>query len=126
VSRIATSYLALAALYLIVGLTMGIGMGMAHEFRFAPVHGHINLIGWTTHGLMGLAYRQWPEMAKGNLAASQFLIFALSAPIFMAGLVLSIGYEQPIVAIAGSVGVFLGALLFALIAARVWLGDKGV
>jgi hypothetical protein len=126
VSRIATSYLALAALYLIVGLTLGIGMGMAHDNRFAQVHAHINLVGWTSHGLMGLAYRQWPEMAKGNLGTSQFLIFALSAPIFMAGLVLSIGYGQPIVAIAGSVGVFLGGLLFALVTARVWLGDKGV
>jgi hypothetical protein len=125
VTRIATSYLALAALYLIVGLSLGIGMGIAHEFRFAPVHAHINLVGWTTHGLMGLVYRQWPELARSNMATAQFVLFALSAPIFMAGLVLSIGYDQPLVAIVGSIGVFLGAILFALMAGRLWLSDRG-
>ena len=125
VSRIATSYLALAALYLIVSLSLGIGMGIAHEFRFASVHAHINLVGWTTHAIMGLTYRQWPELAKGNLAAAQFLIFALSAPIFLAGLVLATGYDQPLVAIIGSIGVFLGATLFAVVACRLWMSDTG-
>ena len=124
-SRIATSYLALAALYLIVGLSLGIGMGIAHEFRFAPVHAHINMVGWATHGIMGLTYRQWPELARGNLATAQFLIFALSAPVFLAGMVLATGFDQPLVAIIGSVGVFLGAILFAVVAGRLWMSDRG-
>jgi FtsH-binding integral membrane protein len=126
VTRIATSFLALAALYLIVGLSLGIGMGMVHEFRFAPVHAHVNLVGWVSHGLMGFAYRQWPEFGKGLLATTQFVVFALSTPVFLAGLVLAIGYDQPLVAIIGSLGVFIGAILFGIVAGRIWLTDRGV
>jgi hypothetical protein len=120
-TRIPTSYFALGALYLIVGLSLGIGMGIAHDFRFAPVHAHINLLGWVTHALMGLAYRQWPDLQKSNLATAQFAIFGVSTPIFLAGLVVAFGFDQPLLAILGSLGVFVGAILFAFMAARLWM-----
>lgn len=123
-TRLATSYLALAALYLIIGLSLGIGMGVAHEFRFSPVHAHVNLLGWVSHGLMGFAYRQWPEAGKGRMASAQFLVFAVSTPVFLVGLVLGIGYGLPLVAIVGSMGVFVGAVLFGAVVGRIWLAES--
>ena len=66
-----------------------------------------------------------PSPSPTDPRMAQFLIFALSAPIFLAGLVLATGYDQPLVAIIGSIGVFLGATLFAVVACRLWMSDTG-
>ena len=52
--RIDLYFLILAALCLITGVVMGIGMGIAHDLQFAPVHAHLNLLGWTSLALFGL------------------------------------------------------------------------
>jgi hypothetical protein len=41
-------FIRIAALYLIVGVTMGIVMGIRQQFSLAPVHAHVNLLGWAT------------------------------------------------------------------------------
>ncbi|WP_165943524.1 hypothetical protein [Roseicella aquatilis] len=56
-SRLPLLFLASAALCLVIGVTMGIAMGIAHDFHLAPVHAHLNLLGWTSLALMGLTYR---------------------------------------------------------------------
>ena len=114
--RLDAGYLALASLYLVVGVALGIGMGVAHDFRYAPVHAHINLVGWTSHGLMGLALARWPALQASRLATPQFAIFTISSPIFVVGLPIAIAYDVPIVAIVGSLGVFVGVVLFAVMA----------
>jgi hypothetical protein len=119
--KLDTAYLVLAALYLVAGVALGIGMGIAHDFRYAPVHAHINLVGWTTHGLMGLALARWPALQTSRLAKTQFAFYALFSPIFIVGLPISIAYNQPIVAIVGSLGVFIGVLLFAAMAVQLFL-----
>lgn len=39
------------------GMGLGIWMGIAHDFALAPVHAHINLLGWVTLSLYGLYHR---------------------------------------------------------------------
>lgn len=39
------------------GMGLGIWMGVAHDFTLAPVHAHINLLGWVTLSLFGLYHR---------------------------------------------------------------------
>ena len=118
--RLDAGYLVLASLYLVIGVALGIGMGVAHDFRFAPVHAHINLVGWTSHGLMGLALARWPALQASRLSTAQFAIFTISSPVFIVGLPIAIAYDMPIVAIIGSMGVFVGVLLFAVMATQLF------
>ena len=49
--------LQMAAVYLIIGILLGIGMGISNNHILTPVHAHLNLLGWASMGLMGLLYR---------------------------------------------------------------------
>ena len=42
-----------AALCGLSGMSLGIWMGMHEDFTLAPVHAHINLLGWVTLALYG-------------------------------------------------------------------------
>ncbi len=111
-SRLPVLFLASAAACLVVGVIMGIGMGIAHDFQLAPVHAHTNLVGWTSLALMGLTFRAWPELATGRLAVAQFVLSTGSAFAFPAGIYLAIAHERPGLAIAAGIVWFLGAVLF--------------
>ena len=39
-----------------LGVAMGVAMGVTHRFEYAPVHAHINLLGWVSLGLFALIY----------------------------------------------------------------------
>ena len=106
----------LAALYLVIGVTMGIVMGTMHQFTLAPVHAHVNLLGFATLALAGLIYKAYPAAAETRLAHVHFWIHSLGLPIFMIGLALALtGHEafMPLVSIGATV-VFVGILVFAV------------
>jgi len=121
-ARIGHVLLTLAAVYLVLGISLGIAMGVAHDFRLASLHAHINLLGWVTHGLMGIAFIAWPQLASCRTAPFQVWIFGLSVPVFLIGLAFALLREQPLMAIAGSFGVFTGVVMFALLALRALRG----
>ena len=56
------NFIAIGSLWLVVGMLLGIGMGAAHNFALAPLHAHINLIGFVCHAVFGMAYRHWPAL----------------------------------------------------------------
>jgi len=106
----------LAALYLVVGVTMGIVMGTMHQFTLAPVHAHINLLGFATLALAGVIYKAYPAAAETRLAHVHFWIHNLGLPIFMIGLAFALtGHEAfvPVVSVGATV-VFVGVLVFAV------------
>ncbi len=111
------TYLALGATWLIVGMALGLVMGGAHNFLLAPVHAHINLVGFACHAIFGISHRLWPALAKSALAVPQFWIFVISTPVMLAGLVLTLTAEFEILTILGSLGVLVGAALFC---AMIW------
>lgn len=112
-SRLPLLFLASAALCLVCGVGMGIAMGIAHDFHLAPVHAHLNLLGWTSLSLMGLTYRAWPELAERRVAAiTQYLLSAGSAFAFPFGIYLSIEHQAPGLAIGASMVWMAGSLLF--------------
>jgi hypothetical protein len=113
---ISTLFLRAAVLFGIAGITLGIWMGIAHDFTLMPVHAHVNLIGWVTLALYGLAYRAWPTLARPRLAFAQFVIATAGAVAMTGGLAgLLSGLEGPYVAVAigGSLATLLGMLIFA-------------
>lgn len=106
-------FLTAAAACMVVGVSLGIGMGIAHDFHLAPVHAHLNLLGWTSLALMGLTYRAWPELGHNRLPAlAQFTLSAGAATVFPFGIYLSIEHHAPGLAIGAALVWLAGALLF--------------
>lgn len=112
------NYLVIGALYLCIGLALGIFMGIRQDFTLAPVHAHINLVGFACHTLFGIAGRAFPALATDKLAKLQFAIFAAGSPLLMVGIALSLLLHIEVVVVIGSLLVFVGALLFALMTVR--------
>ena len=106
----------IAAVYLAVGVTMGIVMGITHQFTLAPVHAHINLLGWASLGIMGVVYHVYPAAGATRLARVHFWIHNIALPVFMVGLGLALtGHEAALpVAIAGALTVAIGILVFVV------------
>ncbi|WP_051512676.1 hypothetical protein [Skermanella stibiiresistens] len=46
-----------AAAAALTGMSVGLYMGLAHDFTLAPAHAHLNLLGWVTMSLYGLYHR---------------------------------------------------------------------
>ena len=110
-----TTYVAIGALWLVLGMVLGIVMGASENFTFMPVHAHINLIGFACHAIFGMAYRQWPSMKTSPLAPYQFWIFVIATPVTLIGLVFTLTGGPLLPTIIGSLGLILGAALFALL-----------
>ena len=70
-------------------------------------------MGFACHSIFGLAYRLWPAMKASALAPIQFWLFVLATPVMLIGLYFTLSGGTPIPTIIGSIGVCLGAALFA-------------
>jgi hypothetical protein len=110
--RVDTAFLLIASACLIIGTSMGIAMGVAHDFQFAPVHAHLNLLGWASLALFGLTYRAYPMLANSRIALAHLALSGVSALIFPAGIYVSVAYGAPALAIGASLLWFVGAVLF--------------
>jgi hypothetical protein len=109
---VASTYLVIGALWLLIGMTLGIVLGASHNFQFMPLHAHIGLVGFACHSIFGLVYRQWPAMKVSGLAPLQFWIFVLATPITLLGLYFTLSGGPVLPTVIGSLGLLLGATLF--------------
>lgn len=124
-ARLDLWFLLLAALCLACGVALGIVMGIAHDFSLAPVHAHLNLVGWASLALFGLTYRAFPEVKAMRRAA--LLHFAFSAPaavLFPAGIWLAVTRDAPQLAIVAALLWFAGVLVFVSSLARAALAGR--
>jgi hypothetical protein len=111
-------YLILGALYLCVGMVLGIVMGIKQDFTLAPVHAHVNLVGFAGHSVLALALAVWPALGRDSLARAQFWTFVIGAPLLMVGIALSILMQSELIVIIGSILLLIGALLFLAMVVR--------
>jgi hypothetical protein len=117
-------YVVIGALYLVIGMLVGIVMGIQQDFTLAPVHAHIDLVGFSAHCVFGLIYKAWPSLKEGTLALVQFLLFVIGSPILLVGIAVAIKSTSATLAIIGSMLVILGAVVFLVIVARGLLRDQ--
>ena len=110
--RIDIGFLLLATICLITGVSFGILMGLSQDFQLAPVHAHINLVGWASLAIFGLVYRAYPALARSRLSLAHFIVSALGALTFLAGLYVAVVHHVIIGAVAGALLWWLGALMF--------------
>ena len=83
---ISKNYLVMGAVYLLVGVLLGMYMGGSEDHSLAPLHAHINLLGFTLMTIFGLAYRVMPQMAESPLAKAQFWLHQIGALVLLIGL----------------------------------------
>lgn len=86
--NISRLYLLIGALYLLVGVFLGMYMGGKQDFTLAPVHAHINLLGFTLMTIFGIAYRVMPNLAASGLAVAHFWLHQAGALVLLIGLAL--------------------------------------
>lgn len=108
-------FLGISLVYLVVGMSLGIGMGVAEDFTYAHLHAHINLVGFVAHGFFGFAHRLWPGLRQSALAIPQLYLTIIGTPIFLIGIPLAQFQAQPLLAIVGSLMLLASALLFLVI-----------
>lgn len=101
-----------SAAFFVVGVSLGMYMGVTHDFRLTHVHVHINLLGWVALGLAGLLYTVHPSLQRNWLAHAHYWLHTIGLMLFMSGFAWrSIAGETTILPIAlGSSMVALGIL----------------
>ena len=80
-------WLKLAVLYFVLGVGLGIYMAASGDHLLVPVHAHLNLLGWVSLALIGLIYRQFPDIANNKLATVQLWLHNMALPAAMLALV---------------------------------------
>jgi len=115
-ARLARLWILFAACYLLAGVAFGIGMAASHRLDFAPVHAHINLLGWATMALTGLIYMRFPQAGGSRLGVVHFWSFQILFPVLIAGLIFMFtGHpEMEPVMVVGSLGALLSLLVFVV------------
>jgi hypothetical protein len=110
--RIDVVFILLAALALVTGVVLGIVMGIVHDFQFAPVHAHLNLVGWASLALFGLIYKAYPTLQNSWLAKAHLVLSGSSAFLFPAGIYLSIGHDSLVLSVIAAFMLLAGTLVF--------------
>ena len=108
--------LKIAVVYLVVGASLGLMMGITQKFVLAPVHAHVLLLGWASLALAGLIYHVYPDASNTRLARIHFWLHNLGLPAFMVGLGMLLtgnaAAAAPVVA-GGATVVLVGLFVFA-------------
>ena len=109
-------FLRLAAIYFVVGVSLGYAMSVTEVFVQAPVHAHINLLGWVSLAIFGLIYYVRPDAAKTRLAKVHFWLYNIGLPIMLAALSVFLGGQHaagPVIGL-GATLVVIGILCFVV------------
>jgi len=115
-ARMARLWIRIAVIYLMVGVGMGMYMGATQAFQYAPVHAHVQLLGWASMALVGLIYDRFPKAGGSRLGLAHFWLHNLALPVAMVALFLLMGGNmavKPILTL-GEIGTALGLGLFTV------------
>jgi hypothetical protein len=78
----------IAAVYMLIGLVMGLAMGISGNLTLMSVHSHILLLGWATMAVAGIAYGLMPGCHRSPLTKWHFWGRNLGLPVMMGSLAL--------------------------------------
>ncbi|MFI4977032.1 MAG: hypothetical protein ACHP84_21070 [Caulobacterales bacterium] len=112
--RISLAFFGAAVLFALTGMAMGIWMGTTEDFTYAPVHAHINLLGWVTLALMGTFYALAGDAAPRLLAWVNFWVSVAGNLLTLPMLVMFLGGNRSVIPpmAAGEVAIVVGMLVF--------------
>ena len=102
-----------AALYGLAGMSLGLWMGAQQDFTLAPVHAHLNLLGFVTMALVGFFYHLTPA-AAGRLARVHFGLATIGLWLMVPGIGLAVTGHGEAMAIVGSLVMISSMVLFVV------------
>lgn len=112
-----TLFIKIAAVYLLIGIALGIYMGITDSFQYAHVHAHINLLGWATSGLFGVIYYVFSRAGNSKLGKIHFWLHTIGTPLVLLGMYLfTVGQDGAAfpMAVGGALIVLAATLLFVV------------
>src|ERR1700761_5583087 len=114
-SRISMAFFSAAVLYALAGMLLGMVMGASNDHTLAPVHAHMNLLGWASLALMGAFYGLAGDLAPAKLAWVNFALSNLGNLITLPLLAMLLRGDPSVVhvMVVGEVMIVLGMLVFA-------------
>ena len=72
--RVSAAFYSVGALLLLGGMMLGEYMGANNDFTLAPLHAHINLLGWVTLALFGTFYALTKDTYSPKLASTNSVL----------------------------------------------------
>jgi cbb3-type cytochrome oxidase subunit 1 len=112
-------FLLCAVGYVVIGMLLGMHMGAQQDFKLAPLHAHMNLVGWVTMALFAWFYNIVPAAAENKLAQIHFWIAQLGMILLIIGLYMVLNENmtgEPILIIGES----LTAISMLIFGYKVW------
>ena len=106
----------ISAVYMVIGLSLGLAMGVSGNFSLTSVHAHIALLGWATMAITGIVYLVMPNCARSWLATLHFWGHNVGLPVMVASLAIKDYVRtnmEPVIG-AGSTLVLVSLVLFAV------------
>ena len=97
-------------------MTLGAYMGATENFTLAPVHAHVNLLGFMIPTVVGLIGLVRPNVLETRLATVFFSRYQITVPVSMLALAWMLTGHQSIAPVVGifSAGMWLSGLLYAI------------
>jgi cbb3-type cytochrome oxidase subunit 1 len=129
VSRHTTIFIAAALCYLVIGMLLGLTMAFvpAWIYYIRPAHAHVNLLGWVSMFIFGVAYHVVPRFTGQPLHSERLADFHLiAANVGLVGMATSIALlgPGPVFGVFGTIE-FLGNLAFVYnIGRTIWAAQK--
>jgi hypothetical protein len=120
--RISFFFFTTGALFVLIGVSLGIWMGANENFTFAPVHAHLNLIGWASMGLIGGFYALAGEAAPRKLGWITYGLMTIGLAILAPSLAMLLSGDKsvvPVLAIS-EIMVAVGLLIFFIAVLVTW------
>jgi hypothetical protein len=116
--RVSAAFFAVAAVLLLCGMALGQYMGAKEDFVLAPVHAHINLLGWVTMALYGTFYALTRGTMSDRLAWLNFVLSTIGAVGMIPTLTMLLvsgdsAFWGPLTGVAGGIAI-LGLLVFMI------------
>lgn len=120
---IANRFVFAGIVYGTLGMMLGIYMGATENFVMAPVHAHINLLGWVGMAVSGLIYRSYPKAVENGYAGIHFWLANIGLLAMMPSLALLLSGNKSLVPVlAAAEFLTLGAMLVLLF--NLWRGAR--
>jgi cbb3-type cytochrome oxidase subunit 1 len=116
-------FVAVATLFVIVGMAWGVQMSITQDHLLAPAHAHNNLIGFVVMVVYGFYYRLVPAAAATRLALIHFWVSLLGALTFAPGIALAILGKGEMLVQVSTLLVLASMLVFAW---TVWTNKAGL
>ena len=110
--RISDLFILTGVLFAVAGMALGVAMGMAGDSSLAPVHTHINLLGWTTMALFGLVYKVYDRGGDQKWMVVHYWITLAGNVLMPVGIYFAIKNASPRPAIVAALLALASLLVF--------------